>query len=231
MTMVTINAADGGSFNAYIARPDGGQGPGMLVIQEIFGVNKVMRDICDAYASQGYFAVCPDLFWRQEPGIDITDQSDEEWQKAFELYQGFVADHGVDDLKSTLAYLRGVDGCSGKVGAVGYCLGGRLAYQMATRSDADASVGYYGVGIEGLLDEAGQIAHPLMLHIAGEDQFVPKTAQQQIHQALDGNAHVTLHDYPEQDHAFARPGGAHFDQAAADAANARTASFFQRHLG
>lgn len=231
MTTATIKAAEGGSFSAYLALPDGESGPGMLVIQEIFGVNKVMRDICDAYAAQGYVAICPDLFWRIEPGVDITDQSEEEWKKAFELYQAFDVDLGVEDLKSTLAFLRDYDGCTGKAGAVGYCLGGKLAYLMATRSDADASIGYYGVGIEEAVGEAGNITRPLMLHIAGEDQFVPKTAQQQIHQTLDGNGKVTLHDYPQQDHAFARVGGAHFDKAAADAANQRSANFFQTHLG
>jgi len=231
MTNATIKAADGGNFSAYLALPEGESGPGMLVIQEIFGVNKVMRDICDAYAARGYVAICPDLFWRQEPGVDITDQSDDEWKKAFELFQGFDVDKGVEDLKSTLAFLRDYDGCNGKVGSVGYCLGGKLAYLMATRSDADASVGYYGVGIEGQLEEAGKISNALMLHMAGKDQFVPIDAQQQIHTALDGNGHVAIYDYPQQDHAFARPGGAHFDQTSADAANQRTEAFFQKHLG
>ena len=231
MATVTINAADGGQFSGYLALPDGGRGPGVLVIQEIFGVNKVMRDICDDYAARGYVALCPDLFWRIEPGIDITDQSEAEWQKAFELYTAFDVDKGMEDLVSTLAFLRGHDACTGKVGSVGYCLGGKLAYLMATRSDADASVGFYGVGIEGDLDEAGKISAPLMLHIAGEDQFVPKDAQQAIHAGLDDNQHVTLIDYPQQDHAFARKGGAHYDAASADAANTSTAAFFQRHLG
>lgn len=231
MTIATIKTADGSSFDAYLALPKGGSGPGMLVIQEIFGVNKVMRDICDDYAARGYVAICPDLFWRIEPGIDITDQSEEEWKRAFELFQAFDVEKGVDDLKSTLAFLRDYDGCSGKAGAVGYCLGGKLAYLVATRSDADAAVGYYGVGIEGLLDEAASIKSPLLLHVAGKDQFVPEPAQKQIHNTLDGNRNVTLYDYPDQDHAFARPGGAHYDAVAADTANRRTAEFFQKHLG
>ena len=231
MTAATIKAADGGSFSAYLALPEGGSGPGMIVIQEIFGVNKVMRDICDDYAARGYVAICPDLFWRIEPGIDITDQSEEEWKKAFELFQAFDVDKGVEDLKATLAFLRDYDGCSGKIGAVGYCLGGKLAYLLAARSDVDASVGYYGVGIEDMLGEAKQISAPLMLHIAEEDQFVPKDAQQQVHAALDRHENVTLHDYPDQDHAFARQGGDHFDAASADAANRRSAEFFQTNLG
>jgi carboxymethylenebutenolidase len=229
MADITIQGPDG-SFYAYRASPAAGSGPGLLVIQEIFGVNKVMRDLCDGYAAQGYVAVCPDLFWRQEPGIQITDQTDEEWQKAFQLYQGFDEAKGVEDLKATLAHMRGDSAVSGKVGAVGYCLGGKLAYLMATRSDADACVGYYGVGIDGALDEAANITNALMLHVAEKDQFCPPEAQQAIHQALDGHPQVTLHDYAGCDHAFARIGGAHYDKSAADAANQRTADFFAGHL-
>ncbi len=230
MTDVTIHAADGGSFSAYLAAPKSGKGAGILLIQEIFGVNKVMRDLADGFAAQGYAVMCPDLFWRQEPGIDITDQSEAEWKKAFALFQGFNAEKGVDDLKATLAALRKHPACTGKVGSVGYCLGGKLAYLMGTRSDADANVGYYGVGIQDLLGEAKSIKKPLMLHIAGKDQFVPPEAQAKIKQALPSNPLVTLHSYPEQDHAFARVGGQHYDKAAAELANKRTADFFKQHL-
>ena len=119
MTEVTIRAADGGSFKAYLAAPKSGKGPGILLIQEIFGVNKVMRDLADGFAAAGYAVMCPDLFWRQEPGVDITDQSKAEWDKAFKLFQGFDTDKGVADLKATLAALRQHPACSGKVGSVG----------------------------------------------------------------------------------------------------------------
>lgn len=231
MTEVTIRAADGGSFKAYLAAPKSGKGPGIVLIQEIFGVNKVMRDLAEGYAAQGYAVICPDLFWRQEPGIDITDQSKAEWDKAIQLYQAFNVQKGVDDLNATLAALRQHAACSGKAGSVGYCLGGMLAYLMATRSDSDANVGYYGVGIQDLTGEAGNIRKPLLLHIAGKDQFVPPKAQAKVKAALAGNPLVTVHDYPEQDHAFARAGGQHYDKAAADLANRRTAEFFKKHLG
>jgi carboxymethylenebutenolidase len=231
MTDVTIRAADGGSFSAYLATPKSGKGPGIVLIQEIFGVNKVMRDLADGFAGQGYTVMCPDLFWRQQPGIQITDKTKEEWDQAFKLYQGFNVDKGVDDLKATLAALRKHPACSGKVGSVGYCLGGKLAYLMATRSDSDANVGYYGVGIQDSLDEAKNFKKPLMLHIAGKDQFVPPPAQAKIQEALKGNPLVTIYVYPEQDHAFARVGGEHYDKQAADTANRRTADFFKKHLG
>jgi len=231
MTEVTIRAADGGSFKAYLATPKSGKGPGIVLIQEIFGVNKVMRDLADGFAAQGYTVMCPDLFWRQEPGIDITDQSKAEWDKAFSLFQGFNVDKGVDDLKSTLASLRAHPACNGKVGSVGYCLGGKLAYLMATRSDSDANVGYYGVGIEGALGESKNIKKPLLLHVAGKDQFCPPEAQAKVKDGLKGNSQVTINDYAQQDHAFARLGGQHYDKVAADLANRRTAEFFKKHLG
>src|SRR3977135_3350939 len=140
MPDVTIEAAAGGSFSAYIA---GSGAAGLVVIQEIFGVNDVMRGITDEWAAKGYTAICPDLFWRQEPGVRITDQSEEEWKKAFALYQGFSEAKGVEDLIQTVKWLRDMRGCA-NVGTIGFCLGGKLAYLMATRSDADASVSYYG---------------------------------------------------------------------------------------
>ena len=230
MSSVTINAADGGTFSAYLAQPDQETAPGILVIQEIFGVNKVMRDLCDGFAAQGYVALCPDLFWRQEPGIDITDQSEEEWNQAFSLYQGFDEAAGVQDLIASLAFLREYPRCSGKAGSVGFCLGGKLAYLMATRSDADCSVGYYGVGIEDALDETGKIDKPLMLHIAEKDQFCPPEAQAKIIAAMQSASTVAVHSYSGVDHAFARIGGAHYDQEAADLANNRTAAFFTENL-
>lgn len=236
MPDVTIRAADGGSFGAYLATPPAtagsgtGRGGGVVLIQEIFGVNKVMRDLADGFARQGYVVLCPDLFWRQEPGIQITDQTEAEWAKAFSLYKGFNEAKGIDDLKATLAHLRKLPACTGKVGSVGYCLGGKLAYLMATRSDADCSVGYYGVAIEAALDEANSIKKPLMLHIAEKDEYCPPPAQAKIKDALKGNAHVTIHSYPGVDHAFARLGGQHYDKKSADLANERTAEFFKKNL-
>lgn len=227
---ITINATDGGSFDAYVARPANGSGPSVVVIQEIFGVNANIRAVADRLAGEGYFAVAPDLFWRQEPGIDMAAQTEEEWAKAFELYKGFDVDKGVEDLKATLAAARTLEGATGKAGCTGYCLGGLLSYLMATRTDIDAAVGYYGVGIDGMLDEAANITKPLMLHIAKEDGFVDAAAQAKIHAALDGNALVTLHDYEGMDHAFTRPGGEHYDEAAATLANSRTSEFLAQHL-
>jgi len=226
---LTIKTPDG-EFSAYVARPAAASAPVVVVIQEIFGVNQVMRDLTDGYAAQGYIAVCPDLFWRIEPGIDITDQSEAEWKRAFELFNAFDVDKGVEDLAATIDQVRNLPGSTGKVGTVGFCLGGRLAYLTGTRTDADAAVGYYGVGIENYLAEAEKLAHPLMLHIACEDGFVPKEAQALIHQTLDNHPQIEIHDYPGRDHAFARVGGEHYDAADAAKANERTLAFFKANL-
>jgi carboxymethylenebutenolidase len=229
MADATFKVTDG-SFSAYVAQSKAASAPGMLVIQEIFGVNQVMRDLCDGLARQGYVAMCPDLFWRQEPGIQITDKTDAEWQRAFELFKGFDQDKGAQDLVASLAHLRKLPGCNGKAGSVGYCLGGKLAFLMATRSNSDCNVSYYGVGIEGALGEANKIQKPLLMHIAAEDRFVPKEAQGKIKQALAANGNVTIHVYEGTDHAFARAGGAHWNAAAAQLANDRTAAFLKKHL-
>lgn len=227
---LTITTPDG-AFSAYVARPSATPAPAVVVIQEIFGVNKVMRDICDGLADQGFVAICPDLFWRIEPGIDITDQSEADWKKAFELYNAFDVDHGVSDIAATIAAVRGLDGVNGKVGAVGYCLGGLLAFLTATRTDADASISYYGVGIEKHVPEAEKLARPLLMHIAEEDQFVPKEAQKVILDALKDHPQIEIHTYPGRDHAFARVGGAHYDAADAAKANGRSLTFFKSNLG
>ncbi|HEX7966875.1 MAG TPA: dienelactone hydrolase family protein [Stellaceae bacterium] len=231
MADVTIRAADGGSFSAYLATPKSGKGSGIVLIQEIFGVNKVMRDLADGFATQGYTVMCPDLFWRQEPNVQITDKTEAEWKKAFQLMQGFNTDKGIEDLKATLAALRKHPTGTGKAGSIGYCLGGKLAFLMATRSDSDANVAYYGVGIQDLLGEAKNIRKPLLMHIAEKDQFVPPEAQKKIIDGLKGNKLVTIHTYPGADHAFARVGGQHYDKKAADLANQRTAEFLKKNLG
>lgn len=227
---ISISTKDG-PFSAYVARPQADKAPAVVVIQEIFGVNQVMRDITDGLAAQGYLAVCPDLFWRIEPGIDITDKSKAEWDKAFSLFNAFDVDQGVKDIQATITAVRADPRCSGKVGAVGFCLGGKLAFLAATRTDVDAAVGYYGVGLEGVVGEAEKLTRPLMLHIAEEDGFVPKEAQAIIKQGLKDHPQVEIHSYPGRDHAFAREGGEHYDAADAKLAGGRTLQFFQRTIG
>jgi carboxymethylenebutenolidase len=230
MPDIKIASLHGEEFGAYCALPASGHGPGLIVIQEIFGVNAVMRQLCDDYAAKGYIAVCPDLFWRQKPGVQITDKTKAEWDEAISLMKGFDIEGGVRDLLSTLAHIRKMKGCSGKVGAVGYCLGGKLAFLMATRSDVDASVGYYGVELDKYLDEIHDIRMPLMLHIAALDSYTPPPVREKILKATARNPVITVHVYEGADHAFARVGGEHYNKEAADSANKRTAEFFARYL-
>ncbi len=179
---VEIKTMDGdGAFSAFLAMPEKtAPAPAIIIIQEIFGVNKNMREICAAFARMGYLAVCPDLFWRQEPGIQLTDQTEAEWQKAFQLYQGFDIDRGIADLQATLAFIRKHKSCNGRAGTLGYCLGGKLAYLMAAHSGADCNVCYYGVGIEEMLDESASVTKPLLMHMAEKDKFVPPAARQKF---------------------------------------------------
>ncbi len=226
---ITISGPDG-SFAGYLAVPAAGRGAGIVVIQEIFGINGAIRAAADALAADGFFALVPDLFWRLEPGVELTDKTDAEWQRAFDLMRRFDAKTGVADIQTTINHLRALPGCTGKVGAVGYCLGGLLAYLTAARTDSDASVGYYGVNIQTMLNEAQTIKKPLMLHIADKDEYTPPEAQEQIVTGLTPNPLVSLYRYPQMNHAFARPGGKHYDQANASLANSRSATFFRQYL-
>lgn len=228
-TNVTIPTLDGASMPAYRADPADTPTAAIIVIQEIFGVNAGIRRKCDTLAEGGYLAIAPDLFWRMEPGIELDPDIAPEMQRALSIMGNFDQDGGIRDIEAAIRYAREATG--GKVGAVGYCLGGRLAYMTAARTDVDASVGYYAVGIDGLLDEKHAIARPLMLHIAGEDGFVDKETQAKMHAGLDDHPRMTLHDYAGEDHGFATEFGKRRSDAAARLADDRTAAFFAEHLG
>ncbi|MBV8061896.1 MAG: dienelactone hydrolase family protein [Alphaproteobacteria bacterium] len=230
MPMISIKSLEGKNFDAYCAMPVGDTGPGLIVIQEIFGVNAGMRAICDHYASLGYIAICPDLFWRQQPGVELTDQTPAEWEQAFKFYKGFDVEAGVRDLLATLGHIRAMPSCSGKVGAIGYCLGGKLAYLVASRLDIDATASYYGVGLESMTGEIHDIRTPLILHIAALDEYTPEAARTKILKAVARNPVVSAHIYENVDHAFARPNGVHFNAEAATLANERTEKLFAENL-
>lgn len=227
---ITIPGPDG-SFCGYLARPQSGRGPGVVVLQEIFGVNAFVRETADWLADNGYVALAPDLFWRIQHGVELTDQSQDHWDRAFELFRQFDVEAGVRDIVAAIAVLRATPGCTGKVGAIGYCLGGLLAYLTAARTTSDASVGYYGVSLQDRLAEAANISKPLVLHIADEDAFTPPEARDAIVAGLAPNERVTLFRYPGEDHAFARTGGEHFSPSSAALANDRTLAFFRSALG
>ena len=232
MATVEIGTLDGeGSFNAWLAEPEGTPKGAIVVIQEIFGVNEGIRRKTDHMASLGYVGIAPDLFWRLERGVELDPDVPEEFQQALGLMQRFDQDKGIADIEAAIREARRRLPEGGRVGAVGYCLGGRLAFMTSSRTDIDASVAYYGVGLEGLLGEKHAIARPLMLHIAGADHFVTPDKQALIHEGLDDHPKVTLHDYPAVDHGFASDSGKRRDDAAAGLADSRTEAFFAEHLG
>jgi len=228
VTVTTLN--DDSTFDAYVARPADTPRAAILVIQEIFGVNAGIRRKCDKLAEDGYLAIAPDLFWRLEPGVELDPDVEPEFQRALDLMGKFNQDQGIRDIEATIHHIREEEGVA-KVGCVGYCLGGRLAYMTAARTDVNASVGYYGVGIDGLLGEKHAIANPLLLHIPTEDGFVDKDTQKAMHEGLDDHPKVTLYDYEGLDHGFATEFGKRRADEAAQLADGRTSEFFAQHLG
>ncbi|MBT4739528.1 MAG: dienelactone hydrolase family protein [Rhodospirillaceae bacterium] len=226
---ITIKGPNG-DFMGYLAAPDGG-GPGVIVIQEIFGVNDWLRGVCDMLAEQGFMALAPDLFWPIEPGVQLDATVEADFNKGLDFYGKFDVDKSIEDIQAAINELRGRDGCNGKVGATGYCLGGVLTFLTAARTDSDANVGYYGVGIESHLGEADKITKPTILNIAEEDSFVPKEASDQVRAALKGHEKIAIYNYAGCDHGFARETDAsHYDKAATDLAHGRTLDLFKSAL-
>jgi carboxymethylenebutenolidase len=214
---------------AYVARPSGSPRAAIIVIPEIFGINEGIRRKADSWAAKGYLAVAPDIFWRFAPGVELNPDVEAELQEAFGYFGQFDPDLGVQDIEAAIQWIRRSEGVA-KVGCAGYCLGGRLAYMAAARTDIDASVGYYGVMIDQMLGESQAIARPLMLHIPTADHFVGPEAQAAIHAGLDGHPRVTLHDYDGLDHGFAAEMGDRRDEAGAALADGRTEAFLAEHL-
>lgn len=217
-------------FDVYIAQPEGTPKAAIIVVQEIFGVNEGIRQKCDHWAKAGYLALAPDLFWREKPHIELDADVPEQFQTALGHMQKFNQDQGIRDIEATIKAARAQLGGNGKVGLVGYCMGGRLVFMSACRTDGDAFVGYYGVGIDNLLGEQNAIGKPVMLHIPTADGFVPPPVQQKMHEGLGNNRHVTLHDYEGLDHGFAAEMGNRRNEEAAQLADGRTADFFAAHL-
>jgi carboxymethylenebutenolidase len=227
---IQVAVADG-QFNCHVAWPEpSGLRPVIIVLQEIFGVNEGIRSIADAYAEKGYIAVAPDLFWRQAPGLSLSEDNEGDWERAFALYSAYDFDAGIRDIAAVVAAARRLPGANGKVGVTGYCLGGLLTYLSAARTDADAFAAYYGGGTDRYVNEAGAVHAPLLYHLAGADEYIGPAAQEAIRDALGRAPGREVHVYPGRDHAFARPGGHHYHAGDASLANARTDAFFARHL-
>ena len=226
---ITIHGRDG-AFGAYIARPDALPAPAVVVLHEVFGVNADIRKTCDELAEQGFIAVAPDLFWRQERGVDLSVRSESDWQHGLRLYQAYDRDAGVRDVKATAAAAAELPDSIGKVAVLGFCLGGLMAFLTAARCRVDAAVAYHGGETEKYLGEVSGLDAPMLMHLAEEDEFISKSAQAQIKAALASQPNAVVYSYPGQHHAFARHNGAHYDASAAALAKTRTHNFLNREL-
>jgi carboxymethylenebutenolidase len=222
--------AQGASFDAYVSRPDASARPVIVVLHEVFGVNSDIRSACDELAQADFLAIAPDLFWRQERGVDLSVRSQTDWEKGLSLYKAFDVDAGVRDVEATVEAARTLPGATGQVGVMGFCLGGLLSYLTAARTSIDAAVAFHGGRTEEFLDEAADIDVPLQMHLAADDEFIPPAAQRAITAALAKHPNVEIHSYAGCRHAFSRHGGLHFDANAARLSRQRTLEFFRRHL-
>ena len=227
---ISIQGRDG-TFNAYIARPRTLPSSAVVVLQELFGVNADIRKTCDELAEQGFVAVAPDLFWRQEPGVDLSVTSEADWRHGLRLYQAYDRDAGVRDIKDTLDAVAKLPECTGKVGVLGYCLGALMVFLTAVRHRGiDAAVAYHGGDTEKYLGEVDGLNTPLLMHLAEEDEFISKAAQAEIKAVLAKKPNTKVYSYPGQNHAFSRHNGTHYNAAAAALANGRTSEFLHRQF-
>ena len=228
---VTVTMRDGSKMGAYIAYPDKKPTGAIIAIMEIWGVNETMREHAKEFAEAGFVCLVPDLFYRQEAGVELSDRNPEDVEKAFELYYHFDYDQGVEDMVDVGAFVKTLPEVNGKVGAVGYCLGGKLCYLMCCRTDIDCAVAYYGTYIEHNIREVGNLHRPFILHMAMKDRWVQKEVNDLLERKLSPNPLVAIHKYPGADHAFARHGGLTYSKLEADRALALSVEFFHKHLG
>lgn len=222
--------ARGDTFDAYVARPAAPARSVIVVLHEVFGVNADIRASCEELAQEGFTAVAPELFWRQERGVDLSVRSQPDWEKGLFLYKAFNIDTGVQDVEATLEAARAMAGATGHVGVMGFCLGGLLTFLTAARTSVDAAVAFHGGRTEEFLDEAADIDVPLQMHLAADDEFIPPTAQRAIVAALADRSNVEIYSYAGCKHAFSRHGGLHYDANAAQLSRQRTLDFFRHHL-
>src|SRR5271163_5236614 len=180
---VTIKGQDG-TYAAYIARPKTSPASAVIVLQDLFGVNADIRKHCDELAEQGYIAIAPDLFWRQEPGVDLGVTSETDWQHGLQLYTAYDRDAGTRDVMETVRTAVELRESTGKVALLGYCLGGLMVFLTAARYEVDAAVAYHGGETEKYLGEVGGLDAPLLMHLGEEDEFISKAAQAEIKAAL-----------------------------------------------
>lgn len=217
------------SFGGYLALPKGGKGPGIVIVQEIFGVNGHIREVVEQYALDGYVAIAPDIFWRTQPRVEL-DYVGADRDKGIELLQKTDVKLAVQDIGASAAALRALPECTGKVAAIGYCFGGRLAYHAAANGLVDAAVSYYGGGIQNALDVADHVTVPIQFHYAELDHGIPLDAVGQVKERFAGRDNAEFHLYPNADHGFNCTARASYNQHASALAHGRTLTFLAERL-
>lgn len=218
---ITITSDDGGEFRAYMTIPDGGKGPGVVLLQEIFGVNRHIRSIADKLADEGFTVVAPDLFWRLEPGFEVGYEG-EDFERALAYYPKFNQELGLSDIGCTLKKLRSMPECTGRVGVMGFCLGGKLAYLCAVRLGFDVAVSYYGGGVQDHLDEASHLGCHLVIHLGETDDLIPPPAMAKIQETFEGDELADVYVYSGAEHGFNCDERASYHAEAAENAWARS---------
>jgi carboxymethylenebutenolidase len=198
---ISVASSDAGQFEAYISHPPTGRGPGLLVVQEIFGVNEHIRAVADQYAADGYVVIAPDVFWRQAPRIELGYTA-EGFEKGLALLAGLEIHRTGSDLQRAVEAVRHFDSCTGLVGSVGFCMGGLLSYVAAARAGVDTAVCYYGGGIHNHLDLATDISCPVLFHFAAKDSYIPSAAVESVRKTFSGRDNVRVITHPDVDHGF-----------------------------
>ncbi|MGN6389664.1 MAG: dienelactone hydrolase family protein [Burkholderiaceae bacterium] len=227
---IDIPSEDGKQFKGYLTLPPTGSGPGIVLIQEIFGVNGHIRQVADQYAMDGFVVLAPDVFWRLEPGVDLG-YDEQGFQKGLSLMQKMDFPMAIHDLASTVKALRGLPECKGKVASLGFCMGGLLSYLCAANAGVDAAVCYYPGSIDQQLDQAGKIQCPVLIHFAGKDHFIPQEAVAATRKAFAGRNDVRIEEYPGVDHGFNCWDRGSYDQRSAALAHGRSLQFLSDRIG
>jgi carboxymethylenebutenolidase len=226
---IRLPSSDGGSFDAFLALPPAGSGPGLVLFQEIFGVNEHIRAVAEQYALDGFVVLAPDIFWRQQPRVELGYDG-EDRNRAMSMMKALQPQQLMADVRDSVAALRARPEVAGrKLGAIGYCLGGRLAYGAAATTDIDAAVAYYGGGIHNQLDQAAAITVPMQFHYAEQDDNIPLTAVDSVRQAFAGKA-AEVFVYPGAHHGFNCWARGSYDPASAALAHGRSLAFLAEHL-
>lgn len=229
-TSVRIRAKDGGDFEGWLAVPSVGRGPGLIVLAEVYNANPWVRSVADRYAEEGYVVVAPDLYWRQEPGAYLS-YTPEGQQRGRALGAAMDLSKFIDDLRACADWLRQRSDCTGRIGTVGFCLGGKLVWLGLSQHAVDAGVAYYAVQLADHLDAARTIDAPLMMHFGSLDYRVPPDLYEKIRASLAGKPHAHTYWYEGADHGFNRDGYPPYHPEAATLARRRTLEFLAKHLG